>query len=196
MTGTNGCVHACPWQAALLAAQVVWVYWYCLALYWSPSQGSGTARAHLRAFAALKSLSFVFSALQLRSGYPPPASYQCAGAAAATTTSPPAPSPYSMCHASKPKKGLPGKCGSKFRCYPSASSGALWGDSSMPAGLSSSPGPLHTLISHCDHAWNVHVCDGYGRQFHAGTCLRVWHNTIICVCSNKERLHATDVITE
>lgn len=64
-------------QALLLAAQVIGVYWYCLALYWSPSEVSGTARAHLRAFAALKSLSFVFSALQLRSGYPPPASYQC-----------------------------------------------------------------------------------------------------------------------
>ncbi len=66
-------------QAALLAGQVVAVYWYCLSLYWSPLETSGTARAHLRAFAALKSLAFVFSALQLRSGYPPPASYQYGG---------------------------------------------------------------------------------------------------------------------
>ena len=52
------------------------MYWYCLSLFWSPLEVSGAARGHLRVFAALKSLVFVFSALQLRSGYPPPASYQ------------------------------------------------------------------------------------------------------------------------
>jgi hypothetical protein len=52
------------------------VYWYCLSLFWAPLEVSGAARGYLRVFAALKSLVFVFSALQLRSGYPPPASYQ------------------------------------------------------------------------------------------------------------------------
>ena len=56
------------------------MYWYCLSLFWSPLEVSGAARGHLRVFAALKSLVFVFSALQLRSGYPPPASYQYAPA--------------------------------------------------------------------------------------------------------------------
>ncbi len=65
-------------QALLLAGQAALVFWYCLSLYWSPLETSGAARAHLRVFAALKCLAFVFSALQLRSGYPPPASYQCA----------------------------------------------------------------------------------------------------------------------
>lgn len=63
-------------QALLLAGQAALVYWYCLSLFWAPLEVSGAARGHLRVFAALKSLVFVFAALQLRSGYPPPASYQ------------------------------------------------------------------------------------------------------------------------
>lgn len=134
---TDGCSHACPRQAALLAAQVVWVYWYCLALYWSPSQGSGAARAHLRAFAALKSLSFVFSALQLRSGYPPPASYQCGPL--------PQPAPNVAGHASKLKKLLPVTGGSTP--VSSVSSGALWCNSWIGVGgPSSSTGLLHTVM--------------------------------------------------
>lgn len=63
-------------KAVLLTVQLVAVLWYAMALFWSPGQTSNAARMHLRIFTALKSLSFVFSALQLRSGYPPPASYQ------------------------------------------------------------------------------------------------------------------------
>ena len=51
-------------------------YAYTLSLFWSPAT-SGAAKAHLRVLMAAKSLSFVFAALQLRNGYPPPASYRC-----------------------------------------------------------------------------------------------------------------------
>ncbi|KAK9824077.1 hypothetical protein WJX72_007565 [[Myrmecia] bisecta] len=62
-------------KALLLVGQMALFYWYCMELFWSPSTSSG-ARMHLRILMALKSLSFAFSALQLRTGYPPPASYR------------------------------------------------------------------------------------------------------------------------
>ena len=49
---------------------------YALHLFWSPLETSGGAKAHLRVFLLLRSISFVLSTLQLRSGYPPPASYR------------------------------------------------------------------------------------------------------------------------
>jgi hypothetical protein len=66
----------CFVQALLLWTQMVLFYWYTMSLYWSPAT-STTAKLHLRILIALKSLSFTFSALQLRNGYPPPASYRC-----------------------------------------------------------------------------------------------------------------------
>lgn len=63
-------------KALLLVAQLLVSYWYCLSLFWSPLETSGGAKAHLRAFILLRSASFACSALQLRSGYPPPASYR------------------------------------------------------------------------------------------------------------------------
>lgn len=86
-------------QALLLAGQAVLVYWYCLSLFWSPLEVSGAARGHLRMFVALKSLVFVFSALQLRSGYPPPASYQCAACRSAMLQSQRILSPQPACTA-------------------------------------------------------------------------------------------------
>ena len=52
-------------------------YWYTLLLFWSGAT-SGGAKAHLRVLMAAKSASFALCALQLRNGYPPPASYRCA----------------------------------------------------------------------------------------------------------------------
>lgn len=63
-------------KAILLVGQLVVTYWYCLTLFWSPLETSGGAKAHLRLFILLRSASFAVSALQLRSGYPPPASYR------------------------------------------------------------------------------------------------------------------------
>lgn len=57
--------------------QMALFYSYAMALFWSPLTGS-TAHFHLRTVILLKSCSFAFNALQLRNGYPPPASYQCA----------------------------------------------------------------------------------------------------------------------
>ena len=51
-------------------------YWYTMTLFWSPATGA-VAKTHLRVLMAIKSLYFTFSALQLRNGYPPPASYRC-----------------------------------------------------------------------------------------------------------------------
>jgi hypothetical protein len=48
-----------------------------MTLFWSPLTGP-TAHFHLRMVILLKSCSFAFNALQLRNGYPPPASYRCA----------------------------------------------------------------------------------------------------------------------
>eukprot|EP00884_Botryococcus_braunii_P000422 jgi/Botrbrau1/10380/Bobra.146_2s0018.1 len=50
-------------------------YGYAMSLFWSPLTG-GSAHFHLRFVILLKSCSFAFNALQLRNGYPPPASYQ------------------------------------------------------------------------------------------------------------------------
>lgn len=49
---------------------------YCMSLFWSPAT-SATAHAHLRVLMALNCMSLALSSLQLRSGYPPPASYRC-----------------------------------------------------------------------------------------------------------------------
>jgi len=57
-------------------SQIVLFYWYCLSLFWSV-RTSSTAKTHLRVILLLKSITFAFSALQLRSGYPSPASYRC-----------------------------------------------------------------------------------------------------------------------
>ena len=51
-----------------------------LHLFWSPLETSGGAKAHLRVFVLLRLISFALSTLQLRSGYPPPASYRCINA--------------------------------------------------------------------------------------------------------------------
>lgn len=64
-------------QAVLFWAQMVLFYWYTMTLFWSPATSTG-AKLHLRILMAIKSLSFTFSALQLRNGYPPPASYRSA----------------------------------------------------------------------------------------------------------------------
>lgn len=51
-------------------------FWYCSTLVWSPADPAAhTPRDHLRVLLALKAASFALSALQLRTGYPPPASY-------------------------------------------------------------------------------------------------------------------------
>ncbi len=63
-------------QAVLFWTQMALFYWYTMTLFWSPAT-STTAKLHLRILMAIKSLSFTFSALQLRNGYPPPASYRC-----------------------------------------------------------------------------------------------------------------------
>lgn len=55
---------------------MVLFYWYTMTLFWSPATGAA-AKTHLRALIAIKSLYFTFSAMQLRNGYPPPASYRC-----------------------------------------------------------------------------------------------------------------------
>ena len=65
----------CLLQALLLWGQMVLFYWYTMTLFWSPATG-GVAKTHLRVLIAIKSLYFTFSAMQLRNGYPPPASYR------------------------------------------------------------------------------------------------------------------------
>jgi len=76
-------------KAALHVAEMALFFWYCSSLVWaSPdyysadpiftfagSDSFGVPRDHLRILLALKSASFALSALQLRTGYPPPASY-------------------------------------------------------------------------------------------------------------------------
>ena len=61
-------------QALLLWGQLVLVAWNAMHLFWSPATGDA-AKAHLRMWVALRALSFALSALQLRHGYPPQASY-------------------------------------------------------------------------------------------------------------------------
>ena len=72
-------------------------YWYTMMLFWSPATGA-VAKTHLRVLMAIKSLYFTFSALQLRNGYPPPASYryclmglhpECAACSAVSASSAP-----------------------------------------------------------------------------------------------------------
>lgn len=48
---------------------------YVMRLYWSPST-LPSARWYLSMLCALRCVSFALNALQLRSGYPPPASYR------------------------------------------------------------------------------------------------------------------------
>lgn len=62
-------------QALLLLCHMGVVYGHCLRLFWSGTT-SGAAKTHIRVILLLKSFSFAFSALQLRSGYPSPASYR------------------------------------------------------------------------------------------------------------------------
>ena len=62
-------------HSAALRSQLGLYFGYCLSLFWSPLASAG-ARAHLRTLILIKSASFVLSALQLRTGYPPPASYR------------------------------------------------------------------------------------------------------------------------
>lgn len=76
-------------KAALHVAEMALFFWYCSSLVWdspdyysadsgsslAPSDSLGVPRDHLRILLALKSASFALSALQLRTGYPPPASY-------------------------------------------------------------------------------------------------------------------------
>lgn len=50
-------------------------YPFVMDLFWSANTGTH-ARSDLRIVLLLKTLSFTFSALQLRHGYPPPASYR------------------------------------------------------------------------------------------------------------------------
>lgn len=65
---------SCSLQALLLWGQLLLVAWHAMHLFWSPATG-GAAKAHLRAWVALRALSFALSALQLRHGYPPQASH-------------------------------------------------------------------------------------------------------------------------
>ena len=60
-------------QAILTLVHAFLAYGGCAALFWRPG-ASAVARAHVRAFAALQTVSLAASAAQLRSGYPPLAS--------------------------------------------------------------------------------------------------------------------------
>ncbi len=62
-------------QALLLWAQMALFYYYTFSLFWSPFSSS-TARNQLRLLMLMKTASFALSALQLRSGYPPRASFR------------------------------------------------------------------------------------------------------------------------
>lgn len=55
--------------------QIMIHFWYSEALVWSMGNSSTVHLMYLRMFLLLKCTSFALSALQLRSGYPPPASY-------------------------------------------------------------------------------------------------------------------------
>ena len=50
-------------------------YYYTFSLFWSPFTGS-KSRNQLRMLMLIKTASFALSALQLRSGYPPRASFR------------------------------------------------------------------------------------------------------------------------
>ncbi|KAK9863698.1 hypothetical protein WJX84_001768 [Apatococcus fuscideae] len=62
-------------KATLLWSQMAIFYPFVMNLFWSANTGTH-ARSDLRIILLLKTLSFTFSALQLRHGYPPPASYR------------------------------------------------------------------------------------------------------------------------
>jgi Zn-dependent protease with chaperone function len=69
-------------KALLLLAQLLLFIPACMSLFWSPiasSSSSGSARMHLRVFIVLKACSWVTTALQLRSGFPPRASFDGGG---------------------------------------------------------------------------------------------------------------------
>lgn len=61
-------------KAGLLAGQMALLLPVAMSQYWSPAAGAWP-RFHLRALLLLKVASFCLSALQLRGGYPPRASY-------------------------------------------------------------------------------------------------------------------------
>ncbi|KAA6417866.1 MAG: hypothetical protein FRX49_12164, partial [Trebouxia sp. A1-2] len=65
-------------KALLLWAQMALFYYYTFSLFWSPFSSS-SARNQLRLLMLMKTASFALSALQLRSGYPPRASFRGAG---------------------------------------------------------------------------------------------------------------------
>lgn len=65
-------------KAVLLWVQMALFYYYTFSLFWSPSTSS-KSRNQLRFLMLLKTASFALSALQLRSGYPPRASFRGAG---------------------------------------------------------------------------------------------------------------------
>lgn len=62
-------------QAVLLWTQMALFYYYTFSLFWSPFTGS-KSRNQLRLLMLIKTASFALSALQLRSGYPPRASFR------------------------------------------------------------------------------------------------------------------------
>lgn len=68
-------------KAMLLLAQLLLFIPFCMRLFWSPvaSSSSSAARQHERVFMVLKAASWVSSALQLRSGFPPRASFDGGG---------------------------------------------------------------------------------------------------------------------
>ncbi len=62
-------------QAALHYTQTATTFAYIMRLYWSQST-LPSARIYLSMLCVLRCVSFALNALQLRSGYPPPASYR------------------------------------------------------------------------------------------------------------------------
>jgi hypothetical protein len=68
-------------KALLLLGQLVLFIPFCMSLFWSPvaSVSSSRTRQHISAFLVLKAASWVSSALQLRSGFPPRASFDGGG---------------------------------------------------------------------------------------------------------------------
>jgi hypothetical protein len=68
-------------KALLLLGQLLLFIPFCMSLFWSPvvSSSSSRPKEHLRVFLVLKAASWVSSALQLRSGFPPRASFTGGG---------------------------------------------------------------------------------------------------------------------
>ena len=71
-SGLKACIAL---QALLLWVQMALFYYYTFSLFWSPFSSS-SARNQLRLLMLMKTASFALSALQLRSGYPPRASFR------------------------------------------------------------------------------------------------------------------------